>query len=43
MARIPPHIIEDIMNTARIEEVIGDFVALKRSGSNFKGLSPFTD
>lgn len=43
MARIPPHIIEDIMNTARIEEVIGDFVALKRSGSNLKGLSPFTD
>lgn len=43
MARIPPNIIEDIMNTARIEEVIGDFVALKRSGSNFKGLSPFTD
>jgi len=31
------------MNTARIEEVIGDFVALKRSGSNLKGLSPFTD
>lgn len=43
MARIPPNIIEDIMNTARIEEVIGDFVALKRSGSNLKGLSPFTD
>jgi DNA primase len=43
MARIPQHIIEDIFNTARIEEVIGDYVALKRSGSNLKGLSPFTD
>jgi DNA primase len=43
MSRIPPHIIDDILNTARIEEVIGDFVALKKSGSNYKGLSPFTD
>lgn len=31
------------MQTARIEEVIGEFVALKRAGSNLKGLSPFTD
>ncbi len=29
--------------TARLEEVIGDFVQLKKSGSNFKGLSPFSD
>lgn len=43
MSRISPHIIDDILNTARIEEVIGDFVALKKSGSNYKGLSPFTD
>ncbi len=26
-----------------IEEVIGDFVQLKKSGSNYKGLSPFTN
>ena len=31
------------MQTSRIEEVIGDFVQLKRAGSNLKGLSPFTD
>lgn len=43
MARIPPHIIDDIMQTARIEEVIGEFVHLKRAGSSMKGLSPFTD
>lgn len=43
MAKIPPHIIDDIMSTARIEEVIGEFVNLKRAGSNLKGLSPFTD
>ena len=27
----------------RVEEVIGDFVQLKRAGSNYKGLSPFTN
>lgn len=43
MSRIPPHIIDEIMQTARIEEVIGEFVQLKRAGSNLKGLSPFTD
>ena len=31
------------MQTSRIEEVIGEFVQLKRAGSNLKGLSPFTD
>jgi len=43
MAHIPEHIVDDIMSAARIEEVIGDFVQLKRAGSNLKGLSPFTD
>lgn len=43
MARIPAHTIDDIMQTARIEEVIGEFVSLKRAGSSLKGLSPFTD
>ncbi len=43
MAKIPPHIIDDIMQASRIEEVIGEFVNLKRAGSNLKGLSPFTD
>ena len=43
MAMIPPHIVDDIMQASRIEEVIGEFVNLKRAGSNLKGLSPFTD
>ena len=43
MARIPPHIIDEIMQTSRIEEIIGEFVNLKRAGSSLKGLSPFTD
>jgi DNA primase len=43
MSKIPAHVIDQIMQTSRIEEVIGDFVQLKRAGSNLKGLSPFTD
>ena len=43
MSKIPKHIVDEIMQTAIIEEVIGDFVQLKRAGSNLKGLSPFTD
>ncbi|MGB0896119.1 MAG: DNA primase [Flavobacteriaceae bacterium] len=35
--------INNVFETARLEEVIGDFVQLKKAGSNFKGLSPFTD
>ena len=35
--------IETVFETARVEEVIGDFVHLKRAGSNLKGLSPFAD
>lgn len=40
---IPPHIVDEIMHTSRIEEVIGEFVNLKKKGSNYMGLSPFTD
>ena len=43
MARIPKETIEKIFDTARIEEVVGDYVQLKRSGSNLKGLSPFNN
>ena len=35
--------IDKVFETARVEEVIGDFVNLKKSGSNFKGLSPFSE
>ena len=35
--------IDKVYETARVEEVISDFVQLKRAGSNFKGLSPFSD
>lgn len=35
--------IDQVYDTVRLEEVIGDFVQLKKSGSSFKGLSPFSD
>ncbi|AMC10922.1 DNA primase [Lutibacter profundi] len=35
--------IDRVFETARVEEVIGEFVQLKKAGSNFKGLSPFSD
>jgi DNA primase len=35
--------INQIFETADIVEVISDFVTLKKSGANFKGLSPFTN
>ena len=35
--------IDRVFEAARVEEVIGEFVQLKKAGSNFKGLSPFTD
>ncbi len=38
---IPQHTVANILETARIEEVIADFVNLKRRGSNLLGLCPF--
>lgn len=43
MGRIDKETIDKIMETARIEEVIGEFVNLKKSGQNYKGFSPFTE
>ncbi|WP_179335704.1 DNA primase [Winogradskyella costae] len=35
--------IAQVFETARVEEVIGDFVQLKKAGTNYKGLSPFSE
>lgn len=40
---IPKKTIDEIFQTARVEEVIGDFVHLKKAGSNLKAKSPFVD
>lgn len=38
---IPNNTIQLIFEAARVEEVVGDFVALKRRGTNLTGLCPF--
>ena len=38
---IKPEVIEDILSSARIEEVVGDFVRLTKRGVNYLGLCPF--
>lgn len=43
MPKIDRHIVDRIMEVARIEEVVGDFVDLKRSGVRYLGLCPFHD
>lgn len=38
---IPPYTVASILEASRIEEVVSDFVNLKRRGSNLIGLCPF--
>lgn len=38
---IPKDTIQDIFDAARIDEVVGDFVQLRKRGSNLLGLCPF--
>jgi DNA primase len=40
---ISPAIIDKIFDIAPIEEVVGEYVTLKRTGANYKGLCPFHD
>lgn len=35
--------IDKIFSTIRVEEIVGEYVQLKRAGANLKGLSPFRD
>ena len=41
--RIDKFIIEKILDTAKIEDVVGDFVDLKKKGVRYLGLCPFHD
>ena len=38
---IPKDTVDKIIETSRIEEVVGDFVSLKRRGTSMIGLCPF--
>ena len=40
---IPQDTIEKIFDRVRVEEIVGDFVELKKAGVNYKGRCPFHD
>ena len=40
---ISPKTIEEVFEAAIIEDVISEFIVLKKSGANYKGLSPFSN
>ncbi|MBQ9362809.1 MAG: hypothetical protein IJT97_05225 [Bacteroidaceae bacterium] len=43
MNRIPEEIVTTLLDTASIVEVIGEDIALRKAGVNYKGLCPFHD
>lgn len=43
MPYISRNFIEKLLDETRLEDIIKDFVDLKREGANFKGLSPFKE
>lgn len=43
MNRIPEEIVTTLIDTASIVEVIGEDIALRKAGVNYKGLCPFHD
>ena len=43
MPKIPDDIVKRIQDMARIEDVVGDFVTLRKAGVNLTGICPFHD
>ena len=43
MPKIPDEIVKRITGLARIEDVVGDFVTLRKAGVNLTGICPFHD
>ena len=41
--RIPEEIVQEVLLRADIADVVGDYVLLKKTGENYKGLCPFHD
>ena len=38
---IPQHVIEQVRDRTDVTELVGQYVDLKRAGTNYKGLCPF--
>ena len=43
MPKIPDEIVKRVQDAAKIEDVVGDFVTLRKAGVNLTGLCPFHD
>ena len=43
MPKIPDEVVKRVIDRARIEDVVGDFVKLRKAGVNLTGLCPFHD
>ena len=43
MPKIPDEVVKRVIDRAKIEEVVGDFVTLRKAGVNLTGLCPFHD
>ena len=43
MAKIPDDVVKRVIDLARIEDVVGEFVDLRKAGVNLTGLCPFHD
>ncbi len=43
MPKIPDEVVRRVLDRAKIEDVVGDFVTLRRAGVNMTGICPFHD
>ena len=43
MPKIPDEVVKRVIDRARIEDVVGDFVTLRKAGVNLTGICPFHD
>lgn len=43
MPKIPDEVVKRVVDRAKIEDVVGDFVTLRKAGVNLTGLCPFHD
>ena len=43
MPKIPDEVVKRVIDRAKIEDVVGDFVTLRKAGVNLTGICPFHD